>query len=155
MRPAYRKRVGWPFYFHLAMLVPTALCLGGAVSALRYQQPGAALPLLAVGAVLSLIWWRMRHLDVSVSPDEIAYGFGGLNRKIPAERVLDIRIEGYSFPKYLGWGYRIGWKARDRGYTMPRHPQGLRVDYEDASKRPCSVYLSLPDPDEALAAFKA
>ncbi len=94
MRPAYRKRVGWPFYFHLAMLVPTALCLGGAVSALRYQQPGAALPLLAVGAVLSLIWWRMRHLDVSVSPDEIAYGFGGLNRKIPAERVFGYQDRG-------------------------------------------------------------
>ena len=155
MSAPYRTRVGWPFYFHLAMLLPTALCLYGAVSALRHEQPGAALPLLAVGAVLTLVWWRIRHLEVSVSSEGIAYGFGGLNRKIPAGCVLEVRIERYSFPKYLGWGFRIGWKARDRGYTMPGYPQGLRVDYKDASERPCSVYLSLPDPERAVEAFKA
>ena len=101
MRASYRKRLAWPFYFHLAMLLPTVLCLFGAASALRDEQAGAALILLAVGGILTLIWWKLRHLEVAVSPDEIAYGFGGLNRKIPAERVVEVRVEKYSFCWYV------------------------------------------------------
>ncbi len=110
---------------------------------------------VAVAALLAYSWWRLRWLELRLDAEGAAFGFGGLKRVVPKERLRSARVEDYSVGRYMGWGYRIGWRTRDRAYSLPGCPRGVRLEFDDARGRLWSVYLSSRDPDAAVAALDA
>ncbi len=152
----YRERVRWPLWFHLIFAGFVALNLAVVAKVGEGAPPMASLVPVAVAALLAYIWWRLRWLDLRLDATGAAFGFGGLKRVVPRERIRSARVEDLSFGKYMGWGYRIGWQgSRDRAYSLPGCPRGVRLDFDDARGRRWSVHLSSRHPDAAVAALGA
>ena len=150
----YRERVRWPLWFHLIFAVFVALNVVVVAKAGEGAPPMARLVPAALAALLAYIWWRLRWLELRLDAEGAAFGFGGLKRVVPGARIRSVRVEEYSFGKYMGWGYRIGWlRPRDRAYSLPGCPRGVRLEFDDAQGRLWSVYLSSRDPDSAVAAL--
>lgn len=151
---SHRERVRWPGWF----LVGLGLALVGGYAALstRAETPtwavalGAAPLLLAAYAV-----WRLRFLEIEFGPEGVGYGFGGIRRRVPRQRVLGAEAADYPAARYMGWGYRLGWEKRERAYSVLGCPRGVFVTFEDDRGQRWKVFLSSRAPEKAVAALKA
>jgi hypothetical protein len=150
---AYRERVSWPIWFHVLMAVPVG---GGAAGLLASVARHGAHPWLLVPAIgigcVALVWWRVRFLEIEIGTDRVAFGFGGLHRVVPRDRVVSATEETYQAARYMGWGYRLGWEPRERAYSLLGHPAGLRLVFLDDRGRRWNVFLSSANPKAAAAA---
>ncbi|MHC4222966.1 MAG: hypothetical protein ACYSX0_18980 [Planctomycetota bacterium] len=146
---AYRERVSWPLWFHLLM---GGAVLGSLIGALPADAGLWRLIPLAVCLTLSAVWWGMRYLHVELGPDGAIFGFGGPKRTVPPERIHSAEPEDYSVARYMGWGYRIGWKKGDRAYSVLGYSRGVRLKFGDEAGREWSVFLSCSDPRAAVEA---
>ena len=148
----YREKLTWPAWVHLALGAAVGLSTYGGVNLLRRSWQGW----IAIGLalVLGYIWFRIRYLVLEISPDGIAFGFGKPGRRVPGGRIRSAEPTEYSFARYMGWGYRIGWKPRERAYSLIGYPRGLRVVFADDRDRIWDVYLSSRDPEAAAEALK-
>ena len=150
----YREEVSWPVWFHLIFAAVVALCAGAAIAALRRSGLGLHSAVLLASALLAAgAWWRMRHVALEVGPDEVAFGFGGLRRRVPRARIEALERETYPVARYMGWGYRFGWKPRDRAYSIIGRREGLRLRFRDERDRTWHIFLACSDPQAALNAF--
>ncbi len=84
----------------------------------------------------------------------IAFGFGRPSRQVPTDRIRNAQAVDYSFTRYMGWGYRIGWKPRERAYSIMGYGRGIQIAFLDDQDREWNVFLSARDPDAAVAALR-
>jgi hypothetical protein len=151
---AHRETVHWPLWSHLAAGAAILFLVGGSAGLLvRGAGAAAAALAFASAAVIGAVWWRMRHLALEFGPGGAAFGFGGPRRRVPRERVVSADVEAYSWARYMGWGYRIGWKPRDRAYSLPGTGRGVRLVFDDERGRRWSVFLSSASPEAAVQAL--
>ena len=149
----YRERVPCPGWFQFVLLVAMGVLAYAAAAMLaRGALGGAAVP-GAVLTVLAIVLWRMRFIALEFGPEGAAFGFGGLNRRVPRDRIETAAPESYSVARYMGWGYRFGWQARDRAYSMIGYPRGIRLVFLDDRGRRWHVFLSSRDPEAAVTAL--
>lgn len=151
----YHERVRWPFWSHLLFLLPCALGLLGLAWAIRRGEAWSwdslsFLVLISIGYV----WWRMRYLKLEFGPDGAAFGFSGLRRRVPRDRIVSAAPEEYSASRYMGWGYRFGWGERDRAYSVIGYSRGVRIEFDDERGRRWKVFLSSARPEDAIQALK-
>jgi len=139
------------------MAIPCAFGFGALLSPLLGTRVAGGADWFAGLALLGLgcVWWRMRFFEVEFSPEGVAFGFGGLHKRVPADRIVSLQPEDYSAARYMGWGYRFGWKSRDRAYSLVGTRTGVRLVFSDARGRTWSVYLATRAPLEALRAARA
>ena len=64
----------------------------------------------AAAVSLATVWWRMRHLRLDFGPEGAAWGFGRVRRRAARHRIRTAEVESYRAARYMGWGYRLGWK---------------------------------------------
>lgn len=150
----YRERVRWPVWLHL--LVGLAVCFIGGIGLLGLLRDGPGWSVALSGAValsVGYVWWRVRYLDLEIGPAGAAFGFGGLRRRVPRARLRSAAPEDYSVARYMGWGYRIGWRPGERAYSVLGHGRGVRLVFEDENGRTWDVFLSCGDPEAAVAAL--
>ena len=105
-----------------------------------------------VALTLLIVWWRVRYLHVEFGPDGAAFGFTGPRRRVLREQIQSARVEDYSAVRYMGWGYRIGWKTGDRAYSVIGQRRGVRLEFTD-ERGSWSVFVACSDPDEAIRAL--
>jgi len=155
MRPVYTETVRWPAWFN-AILGAVVILMGvGAVrTLLREGGTLAALFPLPLAALFGYVWWHFRCLVLEVGPGEVRFGFGRAGRRVPAERIEAMEPEAYSFLRYMGWGWRLGWTPRDRAWSVLGHRRGVRLRYRDAKGALWSVFVSSGDPERACAALQ-
>jgi len=151
---AYRERVSWPgWFFAIVFLGVGGGFLGIVLGARAGGSPWAivvsGVPLLVVALVL----WRMRFVELEFGPEGAAFGFGGLRRRVPKERILGAEVQDYPVARYMGWGYRFGWEPRERAYSILGYRRGVVLRFEDERGRTWRVFLSSADPESAIAAL--
>ncbi|MCK6459436.1 MAG: DUF3093 family protein [Planctomycetes bacterium] len=149
----YRERVGWPGWLLLALALllvagPLALVLGAAPRG--WTILAALAPLLLV----AYVFWRMRHVEIEFGPLGVGFGFGGIRRRVPRERVVATEAKDYPAARYMGWGYRLGWEPRERAYSVLGCRRGVLLTFDDESGRRWKVFLSCRDPERAIAALR-
>ncbi|MHC4549536.1 MAG: hypothetical protein ACYTEZ_12250 [Planctomycetota bacterium] len=151
----YRERVAWPAWFYLVLAAVLAVAVFGTAGVIWRHglEPGA---LIALGALLvvGLVCYRLRYLALELGPEGAAFGFGGLHRRVPADRIRSAEPEEYAATRYMGWGYRWGWEPRDRAYAVIGYRRGVRLVFDDARGRQWKVFLACRDPAAAIAALK-
>jgi hypothetical protein len=148
----YSERVTWPAWCHLLLWVGAAICvIGGAVPLLDGSYSG--LPALAVGVVLVLVWIAMRVLVVEAGPQGLGYGFLRAKHRVGRDQIVEAEVASYSFGRYMGWGYRIGWQRGERAYALLGYPRGLRVRFSTGKGGERIVFLSCSDPEAAVRAL--
>ena len=149
----YRERVVWPGWFYLLLIICQLLL---AYSAIRMAPEHGLLALLpaAILVVVGYVFWRMRFVELEFGPEGAAFGFGGLRRRVPLERIESAEPEAYSVARYMGWGYRFGWTPRDRAYSVIGWPRGVRLVFDDERNRRWTIFLVSRDPEAAVAALK-
>lgn len=150
---SHSESITWPAWLHLLIAGAVALCLFVAIRLLFRGQPAAAAIPFAVGSCLAIVWWRMRRLVLEFGPEGAAFGFSGLNRRVPRSAIRSAEIESYSAARYMGWGYRFGWKPRDRAYSLIGFRRGVRLQFAD-ERGEWSVFLSCADPEAAVRALE-
>jgi hypothetical protein len=152
----YREVVDWPLWFHLLMGLVSVGALWGCVEGFRDPEPAWLPPVLCLTALSLLgVWWFFRHLEIEVGPEGVGYGFGGIRRRVPRERIAGLEVETYSVARYMGWGYRIGWGKGDRAFSLIGYRRGLRLHFTDERGKEWHIFLSSADPDAAVAAYAA
>ncbi len=150
----YRERVPCPGWFQFVLLVAMGV-LGYAAAAMlaRGALGQAAVPGVVL-IILAIVFRRMRFIALEFGREGAAFGFGGLNRRVPRDRIETAAPEAYSVARYMGWGYRFGWQPRDRAYSMIGFPRGVRLVFLDERGRRWHVFLSSRDPEAADAALE-
>lgn len=150
----HAERIYWPVWCHLLIALPCILGLMGVVALLTGAREASLVDWITCLLFLGIgwVWWRMRYFEVQYGPEGVAFGFGGLRRKVPADRIVTLKLEEYAPLRYMGWGYRIGWRARDRAYSLIGTRTGIRLEFTDARDRTWSLFLATRDPEEALRA---
>jgi hypothetical protein len=152
----YRERVGWPAWVHLVLLLPCGVGLAAmGWAAAKGEEPGWAYVPFLVLASVGLVWWRMRYLALEFGPAGAAFGFAGLRRRVPRERIVSATAEEYSVARYMGWGYRFGWERGERAYSLIGYPRGVRLVFDDERGRRWRIFLSCSDPEAAIQALQA
>lgn len=151
----YRERVTWPGWFYLVVAAALAVGIFGTAGVLARRGAGwgGALALLAL-LVVAYVLWRLRHIELEFGAEGAAFGFGRLSRRVPADRIVSAEPEAYSVARYMGWGYRMGWEARDRAYSVIGRGRGVRLVFDDERGRRWKVFLSSRDPEAAVAALR-
>jgi hypothetical protein len=149
---ACSERLGWPAWTHVIFGAGVGLCTFGGARVLAESLTGLLPLFLAV--VMTLVWWRLRYLRIEAGPRGLAFGFGKGGRVVPADRILSLEPERYSFARYMGWGYRMGWKPRERAYSLIGYGRGLRVRFLDQQGREWDVFLSCRDPEALIKAVE-
>jgi PGF-CTERM protein len=150
----YRERVAWPGWFYLVLAAALAVGIFGTAGVLARDGPGfGAGVALAALLVVAYVFWRLRYVVLELGPAGAAFGFGRLSRHVPADRIVSAEAEAYSVTRYMGWGYRMGWEARDRAYSVIGYGRGVRLVFDDERGRRWKVFLSCRDPDAAVAAL--
>ena len=151
----YRERAGWPAWVHGLLLCPCGVGLAAMIwAAARGEEPGWAWVPFLVLASVGIVWWRIRHLALEFGPQGAAFGFAGLRRRVPRERIVSAAVEDYSVARYMGWGYRFGWEPRERAYSLIGYRRGVRLVFEDERGRRWKVFLSSDDPEAAVRALE-
>lgn len=153
--PTYRERVRWPGWFRLIIVVGVggglaAIALGARSGDSAWAVAVKALPLL----VIAYVFWRMRFLEIEFGPEGAAFGFGGLRRRVPADRILGAEACDYSAIRFMGWGYRIGWEPHERAYSILGHGRGVLLRFRDHRGVTWRVFLSCTAPESAVAALE-
>ncbi len=143
--------MAWPAWVHILVFCPVGLAIYAGIEAFRQRGWDWGLLPFAVVSSIGVVWWRFRYLFVTVDPTELTVGFGPLRRVIARARIQSVTIEEYPVSRYMGWGYRIGWKKGDRAYSIPGPGRGVRIEYDDENGDPWSIFVSSFEP-EALAA---
>ncbi|HEX5135544.1 MAG TPA: hypothetical protein VFY93_01100 [Planctomycetota bacterium] len=147
----YRERVPWPGWFLLALgLVP----VGGYAALVTSDAPGWAIAALAVPLLAAAYGiWRLRHVEIEFGKEGVGFGFGGIRRRVPRDRVVGAEPKAYSVARYMGWGYRFGWEPRERAYSVLGCPRGVLLTFDDEQGRRWKVFLSSREPEKAVAAM--
>jgi hypothetical protein len=147
----YRERVRWPGWFLVALaLIP--IC--GFLALVTSDAPGHVIALLTV-VILAAGYgiWRLRHIELEFGREGVGFGFGGISRRVPRDRVVSAEAKAYSVARYMGWGYRLGWERRERAYSVLGCPRGVLVTFDDERGRRWKVFLSSREPEKAVAAL--
>lgn len=144
----YRERVPWPGW---SLILAGFVLAGGYVASRGWEIALVALPLF----LAAYVFWRVRFLAIESGPDGIAFGFGGIRRRVPRGNIVAVEAMDYPAVRYMGWGYRLGWEPRERAYSVLGCRRGILVRFTDDRGRPCKVFLSSRTPEAALAALKA
>lgn len=150
----YRERVRWPGWFLGLLgliLVGGYVALGRSGVAPTWGFVLASAPFLALAYAI----WRLRFVELECGPKGVGFGFGGITRRVPKERILGAEAMDYPAARYMGWGYRLGWEPRERAYSVLGCPRGLLVRFEDDRGRSWKIFLSSRAPEAALAALRA
>ena len=151
-RMTHRERLTWPVWIHLALGTAVGLSLYGGIDLLAVSWQGW-IP-LAMAGLLGFIWWRIRVLVVETGPDGIAFGFGRPSRCVIRDRIKSAEAVDYSVSRYMGWGSRIGWKPRERAYSIMGYARGLQISFLDEQDREWNVFLSCIDPEAGVRALR-
>ncbi|MHC4974101.1 MAG: hypothetical protein ACYTG3_17415 [Planctomycetota bacterium] len=151
----YRERVAWPGWFYLVLAAALAVGIFGTAGVVARHGPGSYGALVALVALVAVAYvlWRLRYIELEFGPEGAAFGFGRLSRQVPADRIVSAETEAYSVTRYMGWGYRMGWEARDRAYSVIGCGRGVRLVFDDERGRRWKVFLSCRDPEAAVAAL--
>jgi hypothetical protein len=148
----YHERVRWPGWFLLALgivLVGSYAALGASGAAPTWAFLLAFGPFLLVSYAL----WRLRFLEIEIGPLGLGFGFGGVRRRVPRERIVAVEVKAYPVTRYMGWGYRLGWEQRERAYSVLGCARGVLVTFDDERGRRWKVFLSSREPETAAAAM--
>ena len=147
----YRERVAWPAWCHLFVAIPVVIAIVGGVEFVRREGWDwlTLLPFVAI-ALLPAFWWRIRYIHLEAGADGVAFGFTGPRRRVARARILSATVEEYSPSRYMGWGYRIGWKSGDRAYSVPGPGRGVRFEFTDEEGTPWSIFVSSYDPETVV-----
>jgi len=99
--------------------------------------------------------WRLRHVEIEFGREGVGFGFGGIRRRVPRERIVGAEPRDYPVIRYMGWGYRFGWEPRDRAYSVLGCRRGVLLTFDDERGRRWKVFLSSRAPEKAVAALEA
>jgi len=151
----YTETVRWPAWFHALLGAAVILMVVGVVRTLFREgwTPVALFPLPLAG-LFAYVWWHFRHLQLEIGAGAVKFGFGHPGRTVPAERIESMEPETYSFLRYMGWGWRLGWRPRDRAWSVLGYRRGIRLRYRDDRGALWSVFVSSNDPERACAALQ-
>lgn len=150
----YRERVHWPGWFLVALglaLVGGYAALAGSAATPPWALGLGALPFLAAAYAT----WRLRFVALECAPEGMGFGFGGITRRVPRERILGADVIDYPVARYMGWGYRLGWEPRERAYSVLGCRRGVLLRFEDERGRPWKIFVSSRTPEAAVAALRA
>lgn len=151
---AHRERVRWPGWFLAALLLGLVGGYGAALSATGvtpFWTLLLAAPLLLGGYGA----YRLRFLEIEFDREGAGFGFGGIRRRVPKSRILGAEAKSYPVARYMGWGYRLGWEARERAYSVLGCSRGVFLTFTDEKGRRWKVFLSSREPEKAVAALGA
>ena len=149
---SHRERVRWPGWFIASLGLGLVGGYGVALSATGATPLWTALlaaPLLVAGYAV----YRLRFLEIDLGPEGAGFGFGGIRRRVPRNRILSAEAKDYPIARYMGWGYRLGWEARERAYSVLGCARGVLLTFEDERGRNWKVFLSSREPEKAVAAL--
>jgi hypothetical protein len=149
---SHRERVRWPGWFLAALLLGLVGGYGaalGAAGATPLWTLLLAVPLLLAGYGA----YRLRFLEIEFNGQGAGYGFGGIRRRVPRSRILGVEAKSYPVARYMGWGYRFGWEARERAYSVLGCARGVLLTFTDEKGRRAKVFLSSREPEKAIAAL--
>lgn len=137
--------------FAIAMAVATvAFVAGGLWLLLADGDSSSGLSLLAVGALLAVIWRWFAVLRVRVEDDCVRARFGPWGLNLPAVQIDSARAEPYRWGSYYGWGMRWGLDQGRPGRAMsvPFLRLGVIVETKQGGRH----YINSRQPDELAAA---
>lgn len=148
---SYRETVSWPLWCHVLFGAAALFCLvSGAIVVADGRWSGV--PGVAAGAAMVLAGVMMRNVTVEAGPEGIAFGFVRPRRRVSREQLIEAQEEVYSPTRYMGWGYRFGWKPRERAYSVIGCRRGVRVRFRDA-RGEWTVFVSCRNPGRILQAL--
>jgi len=149
----YREQVRWPVWLLVAFaLIPVC----GYAAVLTSDAPAWAIAALTIPFVLlGYGVWRLRHVEIEFGREGVGFGFGGIRRRVPRERIVGAEPRDYPVIRYMGWGYRFGWEPRDRAYSVLGCRRGVLLTFDDERGRRWKVFLSSRAPEKAVAALEA
>jgi len=149
----YRERIqppGWA--------TPALSVLGLVVVARRLRGDGKKRPLwrklfAVVNGLLTLftvirLLRRFANVAVEVEDESVRLRFGGIEKRLPAATVRDVRVAIYNPLRYLGWGYRVGLGG-GRAFSQLGVARGVEITVDDDG-RTRRYFVSSRTP-EALA----
>ncbi len=150
----HREELVWPGWTQFAMILPLIGGVGGLIWA--YSQDRLTTGIVIAAGVLvlvGLVFLRFRSIVIEFGPDGAAFGFNKPSRRVPCDRIVAAEVETYDVARYMGWGFRFGWEARDRAYSIMGHPRGIRLIFDDEKGRRWKVFVSIDDPETAMKAL--
>lgn len=151
-RTPYRERIAPPPWAMPAMGVLGAAWLfrrlrGGKQRSWPRRLFGMVNTAFTALTVLRLIR-RFGQVAVEVGDDAVRVRAAGVERRLPAGDVRDVRVATYNPVRFLGWGYRIGLGGQ-RAFSQLGVSRGVEITVqEDDQQR--RYFVSSNDP-EALA----
>lgn len=108
----YRERIqppGWaaPAFGALGIVWLARRLRGSRKRSLWRKLFGAVNGVFTLFTVLRLVR-RFANVAVEVEDEAVRLRFGGVEKRLPAASVRDVRVVTYNPLRYLGWGYRAG-----------------------------------------------
>lgn len=91
---------------------------------------------------------RFANIAVEVEDESVRLRFGGVEKRLPARAVRDVRVATYNPLRYLGWGYRTGIGG-GRAFSQIGVARGVEITLEEDG-RTQRYFVSSRTP-EALA----
>lgn len=96
--------------FQLALLLPLAWCLGGAIVTFAGLLPGSSAAvgafLLAMSAFFAFLWTTLSVIRTVVSDREVHVQYGLWGPRVPIEQVRSCRVVDYDWARFGGWGIK-------------------------------------------------
>jgi hypothetical protein len=159
-RAIARSRKRFPWWFHITMNTPAAICgITAAVAAATGATPDvpALLAGLGIGAGLlcSALWLLFTHVRITVTMDHLHVQYGVLGPKIAIRDVVSIQAEQYDWKEFGGWGLKVSKRDGAQAYSVAGGAdRGVRIEYraEDGSIR--KLFVSTEEPEEIVRAVR-
>ena len=148
----YRETVSWPFWCHLLFGAAILICLVSGAILVADRRLWSGAPGIVAGVVMLIVWLRMRTIVLEAGPEGIAFGFVRPRRRVSSEQVIEAVEREYSVARYMGWGYRFGWKPRDRAYSVIGCQRGVELRFRDPQGE-WTVFVSCRSPDRVIGAL--
>lgn len=96
--------------FQLALLLPLAWCLGGAIASFAGLLPGSSAGvgafLVAMSAFFAFLWATLAVIRTVVSDREVHVQYGLWGPRVPIESVESCRVVEYDWARFGGWGIK-------------------------------------------------
>jgi hypothetical protein len=73
---------------------------------------------------------RFANVAVEVEEESVRLRFGGIEKRLPASAVRDVRVAMYNPLRYLGWGYRVGLGG-GRAFSQIGVARGVEITLDE------------------------
>lgn len=133
----YRERIqppGWaaPAFGALGLVWVVRRLRGGKKRPLWRKLFSAINGFFTLMTVLRMVR-RFANVAVEVEDESVRLRFGGIEKRLPAANVRDVRVATYNPLRYLGWGYRAGLGG-GRAFSQIGIARGVEITVDDGGR---------------------